>query len=338
MKVYVFSFLILALLAVGFGRATRCPKVDGKYAVSIPNYLNCSTFYKCNNGEAVLFECSAGLHYNAEKGVCDWPQSAGCPDPPTEPTTESSTESTTESSTESTTESSTESADVDDILAPFSVYKPPIHQATSQSAHRIFGNMKAYVYSILALAFLAVACAVECPEEDGEYVFLFENPSNCSTFYKCSQGVANLMSCSSGLEFNAELEVCDWPENANCSVAGVGEDDENDDEVVDDAEADEEDEDEEDEDEEEIGQRKKGDKGENKWIGLIRRCPKVNGVYAVSIPNYRDCRKFYKCDHGKAVPFSCPSGLLYNRNLQVCDWPQNVICRSFIKSTDVVEN
>ncbi|KAK3593300.1 hypothetical protein CHS0354_031359 [Potamilus streckersoni] len=47
-----------------------------------------------------------------------------------------------------------------------------------------------------------------------------------------------------------------------------------------------------------------------------------NGIY----PDQENCRGFYKCVHGKRYKFSCPSGLHFNSELNVCDWPEHVTC------------
>ncbi|CAB3386492.1 Hypothetical predicted protein [Cloeon dipterum] len=39
--------------------------------------------------------------------------------------------------------------------------------------------------------------------------------------------------------------------------------------------------------------------------------------------NHAQCDKYYRCVHGKPVEFACKSGLAWNSNLQICDWPEN---------------
>ena len=41
-------------------------------------------------------------------------------------------------------------------------------------------------------------------------------PTDCSSFYQCSQGEKIKISCPEGLQFNAEKSYCDWPENVKC--------------------------------------------------------------------------------------------------------------------------
>ena len=41
-------------------------------------------------------------------------------------------------------------------------------------------------------------------------------PGDCSSFYQCANGAAVKVSCSPGLHFNAESQLCDWPQAAGC--------------------------------------------------------------------------------------------------------------------------
>lgn len=50
-------------------------------------------------------------------------------------------------------------------------------------------------------------------------------------------------------------------------------------------------------------------------------------------PNPRDCKKYFWClDSGPsnlgvvAHPFSCPSGLVFNKQTDSCDYTRNVVC------------
>lgn len=45
---------------------------------------------------------------------------------------------------------------------------------------------------------------------------LYKNPADCSKYYSCAGGVAYVMPCSSGLQFNAVQKYCDWPANVVC--------------------------------------------------------------------------------------------------------------------------
>jgi len=45
------------------------------------------------------------------------------------------------------------------------------------------------------------------------------HPFDCTKFFHCSNGISHLQECPSGLYFNPELNVCDYPRNVDCPVA-----------------------------------------------------------------------------------------------------------------------
>merc|ERR1719430_1196012 len=47
-----------------------------------------------------------------------------------------------------------------------------------------------------------------------------------------------------------------------------------------------------------------------------------------TFPDPEDCGRFYMCHNGFVVGhMTCPDGLLWNSDLNHCDWPSNVDCR-----------
>jgi hypothetical protein len=56
-----------------------------------------------------------------------------------------------------------------------------------------------------------------CPLSDPlQHTVMLPHPTDCSSFFKCSNGVPILTHCPAGLHFNEQINVCDWPQNANC--------------------------------------------------------------------------------------------------------------------------
>ena len=45
---------------------------------------------------------------------------------------------------------------------------------------------------------------------------LFPDPTDCRSFFVCSNGVPIWVLCPDGLHFNDKLDVCDWPQNVPC--------------------------------------------------------------------------------------------------------------------------
>lgn len=46
--------------------------------VLLPNPEDCSSYFSCSNGVAILLRCPDGLHFNPELDVCDWPNPDRC--------------------------------------------------------------------------------------------------------------------------------------------------------------------------------------------------------------------------------------------------------------------
>ncbi|KAF4532819.1 hypothetical protein B566_EDAN002670 [Ephemera danica] len=55
-----------------------CPANNGEYALILANPYDCGSFCTCNWGEAIYIPCSPGLHFNSELLLCDWPENARC--------------------------------------------------------------------------------------------------------------------------------------------------------------------------------------------------------------------------------------------------------------------
>ncbi|XP_071053327.1 uncharacterized protein [Onthophagus taurus] len=59
----------------------------------------------------------------------------------------------------------------------------------------------------------------------------------------------------------------------------------------------------------------------------VGECPdEMNPEKVDFLVDDKDCTVFYKCDWGKPVKFDCPSDLHFNKELEVCDWPDKAGC------------
>ena len=47
----------------------------------------------------------------------------------------------------------------------------------------------------------------------------------------------------------------------------------------------------------------------------------------IYLANPGDCGSFYQCSNGVPVLQPCPAGLVFNPNLNVCDYPSNYTCQ-----------
>lgn len=58
--------------------------------------------------------------------------------------------------------------------------------------------------------------AFHCPEPDG----LFPHPTDMTKYVECSNNVATVHTCPSGLNWNPKGQYCDWPANAGAVADG----------------------------------------------------------------------------------------------------------------------
>lgn len=65
-------------MANGCEAVKNCPAEDVEWKIKLPNPSDCSSYCRCDWGNAVWVACPDGLHFNAELEVCDWPANAGC--------------------------------------------------------------------------------------------------------------------------------------------------------------------------------------------------------------------------------------------------------------------
>merc|ERR1712110_87595 len=57
---------------------------------------------------------------------------------------------------------------------------------------------------------------VVCHESEDGYAVFVPHPYDCSLYYECRGRTPVLMSCPAGLYFDARINVCNWPEYADC--------------------------------------------------------------------------------------------------------------------------
>lgn len=63
-------------------------------------------------------------------------------------------------------------------------------------------------------------CQGECPVEDPVETSIYLAHLDCEKFCQCSNGQPIVLRCPANLQFNTDLDVCDWPDSANCT--GIG--------------------------------------------------------------------------------------------------------------------
>ncbi|KAK9686818.1 Chitin binding Peritrophin-A domain [Popillia japonica] len=55
-----------------------------------------------------------------------------------------------------------------------------------------------------------------CPSYDGDLVTYLTDSKSCAVFYKCDNGLPYRYDCPAGLHFSTAINVCVYPEEANC--------------------------------------------------------------------------------------------------------------------------
>lgn len=89
-------------------------------------------------------------------------------------------------------------------------------------------NLLPHLISGLAITSLSAA-AITCPKEDIVVTqcvdpedCVYPNPNNCDSFIACrvnsngKNGTSSVLPCPSGLEWNYNEKICDWPVNSTC--------------------------------------------------------------------------------------------------------------------------
>jgi len=254
----------------------------------------CNTFYMCDHGHRFPDQtCPEGLLFNSELLVCDWPENVTCPEQPTDPT---------------------------------EGYLECVWDCKKES--KPWNQWKCYPKCWMSTIMNPTGYGVEYEAcEPGVHA----HETDCDKYYQCDHGHRwPDQDCPEGLLFNADLLVCDWPENVSCPVV---EEDENNRPSL-------------------PGDKAKCYKdcmADNKpwnWHKcILSECWGNNRPDATEAPEAEteapaetecapgihphetECNLYYQCDHGTRFPDQeCPEGLLFNPDLLVCDWAQNVDC------------
>jgi hypothetical protein len=160
----------------------------------------------------------------------------------------------------------------------------------------------------LFIALLSVACVASepfgtcSPKENPQQPTFLPDSSDCSKYYICAFGKAYLRMCPAGQEWKLDGSYCDHPVYAKCvrpinpHITTT------------------------------IKPTTTTPSTPNKPIGV---CPKnEDPTMPTHLSDAVNCSKFYKCDNGVPKVFFCPATLEWNKDLFICDYPENVICKN----------
>ncbi|CAF0939536.1 unnamed protein product [Brachionus calyciflorus] len=111
---------------------------------------------------------------------------------------------------------------------------------------------------------------------------------DCSKFYRCANDRTFIESCPAGTLFDQNLRVCNWASQVTTC---------------------------------ETGSNTSSDTSlNNNDISTGSSCNQAQDL--TQVPN--DCGKFYRCGSGILYTEQCPSGLLFDANLKICNWADEV--------------
>ncbi|GIX70893.1 chondroitin proteoglycan 2 [Caerostris extrusa] len=277
-------------------QSSLCSTQDGIY--SNPN--DCSTYYKCTNGQPSLESCPVDKHFNAADKKCVEPCEAQC-------------DKTIDCGKENPSSDNRESiiCGEDDGFYPvrddcsafyqcadghaylvrcpdglhfneeFGVCEPPCDarcdpkiDCPSSPQH---SNSKAFEIDNL-----------HCPGPDG----LFPALESCDEYYLCYKGKEYLLRCPPGLHFSISDGSCSIPCDAQCDTSL-------------------------DCPEPNVATAKETNMKLSSNLPPWLRCKNTNGT----IPNPKDCSTFYDCSNGQLQLVQCPDGLHFDSEDKVCKSP-----------------
>ncbi|KAG8229163.1 hypothetical protein J437_LFUL009233 [Ladona fulva] len=304
----------------------NCPAYNGTSTI-VPNPDECESFCVCTCDGAIYMPCPAGLHYNKECHMCDWPSHAGCDPsgttkpPPVTPPKNNGCDKVQPLCPSTNTGNATLLPNPDDcgsycacdwgnaiwMPCPPGLHfnptlkvcdypdhagcepgPPPPPTTTTKDPTTVIDNGCGKVKPF-------------CPPTNIGNATLLPNPDDCGSYCVCDWGNAVWMPCPAGLHFNPVLKVCDWPANAGCEAPATT-----------------------------PRPHPTSTRPPPPPPGNCNKvkplCPPTNEGNATLLPNPDDCGSYCVCDWGNAIWMPCPAGLHFNPVLKVCDWPADAGC------------
>ncbi|KFB51315.1 hypothetical protein ZHAS_00019368 [Anopheles sinensis] len=216
----------------------QCPPANGPN-VTLFRHSDCHMFYKCDMGRACEMYCPAGLHFNANLLVCDWPVNACCDPtlpcnppcipgatcPPTAPTVGPPTLPPPTLPPPTLPPPTLPPPTLlpptipPPTLPPPTIPPPTLPPPTLPPPTLPPPGLDPCIPGVTCPPNDSGNCAFDsrCPSANGPVATLLPH-NDCTMFYKCDSGKICEHYCPAGLHFNAVLNVCDWPSSACCDI------------------------------------------------------------------------------------------------------------------------
>ena len=321
-----FGILVLALTTlVNVGAnavSTECPAMDPTdHTILLAHETDCTKYYSCTGGIKTEMQCSPidaeghKLYFNVEKQTCDWPANVKCEMPESivfimDPKLDSM----------NLTVHLAHESDCTKFYKYLGGRKILMECPKDDDGKKLYFNPSLQVCDwhwnveckhpqpsvLIRLDHPILPVPKECPKVDPKNSTVhLAHESDCTKFYKCSNGKRNLMDCPEDddggrLYFNPSLQVCDWHWNVGCKHP----------------------------------QPSVLIRSDHPILPVPKECPRVDPKNStVHLAYHKDCTKFYKCSNGKKYPMDCPEDgyggrLYFNPILQVCVWPEQSGCEN----------
>ncbi|XP_076647838.1 putative chitinase 10 [Halictus rubicundus] len=151
---------------------------------------NCGNYYRCVLGELRREQCAPGLHWDAGRGICDWPAAAKC---------QSSTGKRLSSIRYSTTQKPSSSWTTVSVATSTSTPRRTTQRPTTINTQRTTTRKPAVVEIPNGIS--------EKRCEHGQY---YPYPNSCTNFFVCVNGNLVAQQCGPGLNWNEKRSMCDW--------------------------------------------------------------------------------------------------------------------------------
>lgn len=197
----VLCAVLLLLSASALDIATTGECIEGAL---FPNPADCASFFVCSHDSLKLMHCPAGLHFNVELSVCDYPRDAGCQAGAT--------------STAATTTLTTEAATTTEEATTTEVATTPLETTTTE---RLPTTTADTTTSRTTTTPSSAECRHDCKAKGMEGRYLAH--PDCTKAYKCEKKKAYITACQNGTHFNERLQYCLAPEKSQCTAGAAPE-------------------------------------------------------------------------------------------------------------------
>ncbi|XP_069675746.1 chitin-binding domain protein cbd-1-like [Periplaneta americana] len=286
----------------------KCPLIDLLDSITfVAHRSNCNLFCECIDGNAILYRCPTGYHFNPNISKCDLPERASC-------NAGKIPISRTFIPTTRVTDSTISPSGIPNHTDEFQQYGKFVPVEGIKIGGKCLPIKRCPLIDLFdSIAFIAYR-------------------SNCSLFCGCIKGNAVLYRCPTGYHFNPTISKCDLPERADCiegkrpdftmlnptpvaittttssilaTVASLNDEFQSNWDLL------------------PVDGIKIGKKCLPK-----RKCPLIDLFDSITFVAHRsDCSLFCRCIDGTAILYRCPTGYYFNPTISKCDLPKRANCK-----------